>query len=148
MNTVKVTRAKSNDVKKMAEDVVFWCYNKLLPHHSTIHVDIDFKHIRQTGYDGLCEWQDTNVAPREFKITVHKGFGKKNIIQTIIHEMIHVKQYAKGELAERYRGGHTQYWNGVDHNETEYEDQPWEIEAHSLEDALYEEYINYINSYG
>jgi len=142
LNTVTINKAKSDKFEKLARDVVFWCYDKLLPYHSTIHVDINFKYIAQSGYAGLCEWVDTNVAPREFQITIDKSYGKKNLIQTIIHEMVHVKQYAKGELAERYRGGHTQLWKGIDHNHTAYDDQPWEIEAHTLQDTLYEEYIN------
>lgn len=142
MNSYLINGAKSEKFEALASDVICWCFNKLLPYHSTIHVDVHFKGIRKGGADGYCEWIDSNVAPREFKITVERSLGKENIIKTIIHEMVHVKQYAKGELAERYKDGHKQLWKAVDHSNTKYDDQPWEIEAHTLQDSLYEEYIN------
>jgi hypothetical protein len=51
--------------------------------------------------------------------------------------MVHVKQYAKGELKERYKYGHKQLWKGKDHSDTDYWDQPWEKEAYKLQDEMY-----------
>ena len=31
-------------------------------------------------------------------------------------------------------------WKGIDHSETDYSDQPWELEAHKMEEVLYREY--------
>ena len=47
-------------------------------------------------------------------------------------------QHVKGTLREK---GAKQYWKGVDHSETEYEDQPWEVEAKQMEGFLYEEFL-------
>jgi hypothetical protein len=52
-------------------------------------------------------------------------------METVAHEMVHVKQYAKGELTE-------QSWQGKLINpKQEYWDQPWEIEAHGREVGLF-----------
>ena len=59
--------------------------------------------------------------------------------QTLLHELWHVYQHVKGHLRDKYGKRH---WKGVDHSQTSYEDQPWEIEAHSMEEKLYREYIS------
>jgi hypothetical protein len=33
------------------------------------------------------------------------------------------------------------YWKGVDHTDTEYWDEPWEVEARQMEGFLYEEFL-------
>lgn len=128
--------------RDLAEDVAHWCLDRLLPNYRSITVDIVFRNLSYRDYVGLCEWMDTNVRPREFEISVERGFGKENVIKTVIHEMVHVKQYVKSELAERYKYGHQQLWKKQDYSDAGYDDQPWEIEAYKLQDILYDEYIN------
>lgn len=54
---------------------------------------------------------------------------------TLAHEMVHVKQLAKGKL-KNVRG--FSYWNGKKYsNRTKYLDQPWEIEAFSKQELLF-----------
>ena len=68
--------------------------------------------------------------PRDFKITINKNIGSKEIFRTLAHEMVHVKQFALGELAT-----HSNVWKGkfVD---VDYFYQPWEVEAYGLEVGL------------
>ena len=54
---------------------------------------------------------------------------------TLAHEMIHVKQIAKGKL-KTVRG--YRYWNGKRYGDKiKYLDQPWEIEAFSKQELLF-----------
>tara|TARA_B100002019_G_scaffold256244_1_gene239480 strand:- start:156 stop:365 length:210 start_codon:yes stop_codon:yes gene_type:complete len=57
--------------------------------------------------------------------------------QTLLHELWHVYQHVKGNLKDK-RG--KRLWKGIDHTETDYSDQPWEIEAQNMEKVLYEWY--------
>ena len=61
----------------------------------------------------------------------------RNILQlglTLAHEMVHVKQLAKGILKQK-RSGHT--WVGKMYGRnTPYLDQPWEIEAFSKQELI------------
>ena len=57
-------------------------------------------------------------------------------MSTLAHELVHVKQFARGELTENL-----QYWKGKDHSETEYWDQPWEKEARRLQIQLMTKYM-------
>ena len=57
------------------------------------------------------------------------------ILDTVCHEMIHVKQHATKKLIDRIRGGYKKLWKCRDgkyrnYLETAYDKQPWEIEAH------------------
>ena len=56
------------------------------------------------------------------------------MIRTLSHELIHVKQILTGAL---YLTDDDFYWLGEKIN-VEYEDQPWELEAHTNEDLVYE----------
>ena len=74
---------------------------------------------------GLCE----SVDERNFKIDVAL-FG--NWLSTLAHEMVHVKQFAKGELDPAMTRWKSNRY--VDH--IEYWDQPWEKEARRLQNKL------------
>jgi hypothetical protein len=54
---------------------------------------------------------------------------------TLAHEMVHVKQLAKGKL-KTIKG--ISYWNGKRYSKrTKYLDQPWEIEAFSKQELIF-----------
>jgi len=88
--------------------------------------------------------------PRDFKITLdHHRMEKDDynrsledtewghrVLRTLAHELVHVKQYIRGELTWRDRG---LLWKGVNLNPDnllEYYDLPYEIEAHGREYGL------------
>lgn len=60
------------------------------------------------------------------------------MISTIAHEMIHVKQYAKGQLKARLKSNNkTEFkWLGKVYKEKNYYDNPWEIDAFRNEKLL------------
>lgn len=70
---------------------------------------------------GLCEAENK----REFTIDVAL-YG--NWLTTLAHEMVHVKQFARGELNESLTR-----FKGKDYSNTKYWDQPWEVEARKLQ---------------
>lgn len=72
--------------------------------------------------------------PRSFVIEINKNDSEEEIINTLAHEMVHMKQYAYGQLNESMT-----LWRGreVDSDKIDYYDQPWEIEAMVLADMMY-----------
>lgn len=90
------------------------------------------------GENTTC-WEDDNVKPREFTINICSKMGYQNIFLTLAHEMVHVKQYAMGELRDVMRGPTPQRWLNapIDSDNIEYWDLPWEIEAYGREKGLY-----------
>ncbi len=84
---------------------------------------------------GLC-WGDKNEGFVEIDIA-RKSDGDElsyeQIMQTLAHEMVHAKQYLRGEL-----NGWTNSWKGKKPRNYKYENAPWEREAYKLEKKLYE----------
>ena len=91
---------------------------------TNIHVKFHHKLFVENSSEGLCESIDT----RNFIVDVGL-YG--NWLTTLAHEMVHIKQFARGEL-----DCSLQHWKGRDHSDTEYWDQPWEKEARKLQNKM------------
>ena len=92
---------------------------------------------------GYCIWEDDNIKPREFNIEINNAITGADLDTTVLHEMVHVKQYAKNELRERFRRGYRKNWKGSKKNwgDIEYEKAPWEIEAYRMQEVLYKRWV-------
>lgn len=107
---------------------------KLLP-HVTVVIQMRTT-IKDLGNCTIAFYNDW-YKPREFEIQLRRRRSLKSTLQTLAHEFVHVKQFAKGEL----NCDHTK-WHGekIDSEVIDYNDLPWEIEACSLEAILYDMY--------
>lgn len=80
--------------------------------------------------------EDYNAShkARRFLIEIHPWIGAAGILETLAHEMVHIKQFAQGETNETLSK-----WKGIpiDANEMDYYYHPWELEAYSLETGLW-----------
>lgn len=83
--------------------------------------------------------EDYNKAgkPREFVLEIYRKQSENEILRTIAHEMVHVKQYAYGELDEE---GKRWMNREIDHDKIPYANRPWEIEAYSIGDLIYKDF--------
>jgi len=92
---------------------------------------------------GECIWQDgDHIRPRRFEMDLESSQGAASMIQTALHETVHVKQWAHGNLMERMRG-HKQLWlwNGVDRTDSDWNTAPWEVEARNMETELFNDFV-------
>lgn len=105
-----------------------------LSKHIVIELELK-KHFRDHGDCEVIEYNSQRKA-RTFKIRLRKKKSYKSFIKTLAHEMVHVKQFALGEMSEF----HDRWKDGVDHSDTSYHDLPWEIEARTMEHVLYDKY--------
>lgn len=112
---------------------------KQLKKHIIIHVKFR-KTMNCLGLTGVEDYNSSG-KPREFIVEINRDQSQEEIIKTIAHEMIHVRQYAMGQLNEQG----TQWCGKKLKRELEYHKQPWEIEAHDVSDILYEEYKEKMN---
>ena len=76
------------------------------------------------------------VDKREFEITLNRSLKGDDLIETICHEMVHVKQYARGQLKINADLDYRTY--------EEYENQWHEKEAFGMEKELAEGYKEYV----
>lgn len=72
---------------------------------------------------------------KNYRVDIMMNHNKYQILSTIAHEMVHVKQMSAGDLKIDNKKAR-KYWKGMDHSHTRYSDQPWEIEAFKQEKAL------------
>jgi hypothetical protein len=129
-----------NYSKKRCERIVNWFISKHLPKHKLEIV----VHHRGMMRDGVWGWvcpTDCNWRPRAFEIEMHNQMPPEHYAQTLLHELWHVYQHVKGVLKDKHG---KRLWRGIDYTETEYSEQPWEIQAHQMESVLYEEYLDYL----
>jgi hypothetical protein len=79
-----------------------------------------------------CVWEDEHRRGNEFTIQVEPKQKINLLLNSIAHELVHVKQWAKGEYYELVHKPKVYKFNGkeVDTSKVDYWDTPWEIEAH------------------
>jgi len=133
---------------KLCKEAVKWYGRYLLGdrlyHKVEILIEFDNSELNTNVY-GFCDWNDTNDRARDFTITVDPNLGKRNMLLVLAHEMVHIKQYAKGELKDYMRVNRVK-WKGKVYNDAkiDYWEQPWEIEAHGREKGLYYKFTDYM----
>jgi len=132
--------------RKMAYDAIDMCVNKFIPRlreKVTVRVVGVPDLLDNEGVYADCDIEDyaENPLPRSFLIRIDDNLPLETFISTLMHEMVHVKQYAKGEMKLLVRApGMTYRWKGerIQSKSKGYYDLPWEIEAHGREMGLFE----------
>jgi len=105
-----------------------------------ISVDIFYRKFDDRGE---CSCSVYTNAPRTFNIILDSETKWVDPLQTLAHEMVHVKQYARGELqcttkTSKWKG---KLWRKKSDQMDDYYDSPWEIEAFGREEGLYLRYL-------
>ena len=91
--------------REVAEKVVYWTAKKLGIHRMrTLYIQAVISKIKNA--DGYCSMEDDKK--RTFTIEVDKTLKLRQLIMTLIHEMVHVKQFVRNEMVDylingRYR---------------------------------------------
>jgi hypothetical protein len=83
-------------------------------------IEINFRRMSKDENYGYC----CDLDDGEFEIDIKRTLRLRDMLTTLAHELVHVKQYVKGEMPESISGG--DYW-----------DRPHEIEAHGRETGLF-----------
>jgi len=126
--------------KKYVESIVHFCINKFMPRMQNLDITVRLKDLKGKAY-GYClaiDDDDTRPdRPRTFEIEVHSKMRLRKLLETVAHEMVHVKQYAKSELYQGQRINKHRWQGKWMRNSLNYWDQPWEIEAHGRESGLF-----------
>jgi hypothetical protein len=105
-----------------------------------ITIKIDNEETNREKAYGLCSWTDQMHNPKRFSIILNDRVSKKVFKQTLLHELVHVKQYLLNELKDCYNGNVK--WKKKVYEDTqsyyEYIDLPWEKQAFSISEKLYQ----------
>jgi hypothetical protein len=128
--------------RKYILSAIEYCVNKLMPRMTNIDIYVKLKDIKDGEAMGYCLADpegdaERNDRPRVFELEIHKKLPLRKLLETICHEMVHVKQYARGELYEGSRVSKHRWQGKWIQEDPDYWDQPWEIEAMGREAGLF-----------
>lgn len=119
----------SNKTKRdIAYNVVHFMLQKLLPRLRNIEIEVKFSKMDDDAV-GYCMMLDNN---REYQLEISKDLNIKELVMTICHEMVHVKQYVRNEMKE----GQMVWKKKPIASDTKYYDLPWEKEAYAMQASL------------
>ena len=125
---IEVTGGKEYQ-RKRVQSIAEFCVETLMPRMRTLEVTITLK--KPKGAMGYCLELDNN---REFELEIDKTQPLRKLLETVAHEMVHVKQFARREL---HPANDTWYGKTYNPKKVSYWDLPWEIEAHGREVGLF-----------
>jgi uncharacterized ubiquitin-like protein YukD len=129
--------------RELIEDLCHYIVGKYLPRfHDKLTLNISIENVEEASAD--CIWSYTNYRPREFDIRVSNKLDIDDIILYVCHELVHVKQYVKGELYDYSRKKGSRWKNKYFVNaNTIYKTAPWEKDALKLDTIWAENYRNH-----
>lgn len=140
---IKIYGSGTKRLKTLARDAVKHAavnfFDKRILDNLEISIKFDNQLLATTGDVAQMEWMDNNVRARVFNLYVDGNLNNFLKILSLMHEMVHVKQYAKGELFQSLKDCNLHKWNRkewIDETKMSYWELPWEIEAHGREKGM------------
>ena len=138
-------RSHNKELSHAIESASFYYGTVLLGKRMVNNIELDIKLTKdlkkkEKAY-GYCHIVDDDLnKPRQFMIELDASMKHPfdQILTWLAHEMVHLKQFVRGELFD-YETGRVQ-WKTKSFGRVHYEDSPWEKEAYRLEDKLYEQF--------
>lgn len=143
---MRISGKVSDEIKYAAE---FFAGELIKDGRQRRHLNIDIEmDPTLDGWAGICVADEDRIKPKYFTIKLNPVSGD-NLIKSLAHEMVHIKQYVVGELYDMLDG--TILWKDeIFRGQVAYAGDietapPWEIEAYASEFDLYETYQALIN---
>jgi len=105
----------------------------LMPRKRNIDIRIKLVKDMLTKEHAHGECYDLDASEDHNYYTIRLDYGDHDVlINTLAHEMVHIKQFARRELRMLY-DGYCAKWKGEKYDEEcDYDLRPWEIEANAI----------------
>ena len=135
-------KGSDNKTRKLVKTATWWYAEKLMGKRliAGLEININLKKnlLDKDGHEGTAIWEDDSIRPKEFTISLDSTCAIRNILITLAHEMVHVKQWAKGEMYEYVERDMVRFNNTkFNMSNLDYWDYPWEIEAFGRQLGLF-----------
>jgi len=123
--------------REVASKVIHWTAKQLgINRLRTLYIQTVLTKIKNA--DGYCSMEDDKK--RTFTIEANKTLKLRQLIMTLIHEMVHVKQFARNEMTDYLVNGRYRWKSKTIPQNTPYDKMPWEREALRLQEKLTDEF--------
>jgi hypothetical protein len=125
---------KNDRIQSDIEKVVIHVSENLFDQMDHDMIFVAFELDNDLGVDGYCTQEDEH----DYTIQIQSDLKGEELLRTIIHELVHVWQYVVGYLKQEHIDGlgPRMIWMDEDMTSVEYNDRPWEKQAHEIEDEL------------
>ena len=129
--------------RKLVESATWFYAEKLMGKRlmGSLELTINLKKnlLSKEGNEGSAIWEDDGYRPKEFTIELDTTVKIRNLLITLAHEMVHIKQWARDEMYEYMNiAGMVRFKGEKVHMViTDYWDYPWEIEAYGKQLGLF-----------
>ena len=120
--------------KTICQTTTTWFLNKHLSEYEVGNLEVVHKGLKRDDSWGYCDPIEDG-----YRIELQSGMRKELYIKTLLHELIHVKQWVEGTL--HFKHGNKMYYKDIFVDKTDYHNQPHEIEAFELESIIYQNYL-------
>ena len=118
--------------RKQIENFVFDVLTHLMPRlKRDISIDVNVVTRCDNHHYALCLGDKDSAEIELARGSGDLTFTLDEIILNLAHELVHAKQFIRGELHPNLNR-----WKNLDYSKTLYSRQPWEKEAYLLEDKL------------
>ena len=135
---IKITGTHNMVHAKVLRSALQWYARDLLPKLTT-KIGIELNIVTNLVRDQQMDAAVTGLEERKFVMEVDADLDLDRTLEMLAHEMVHVKQFALGELVDN-PGGKTVKWQGKRvsvRDDDGYWTLPWEIEAYGRQPGLY-----------
>jgi len=127
-----IDKEKLDLIKSLGDFILNKFFTK--PKQNKLNIIVTFKKglFDKTNQYANCVWEDEHYRPFDFTIQIDPDQKIQLLLNSLAHELVHVKQWAKGEFYQLQRERSVYKFNGQrwDTSKVDYWDTPWEIEAH------------------
>ena len=132
MNDIEV-HGSFKSKRRLTEEVIHFCIQEMMPRMETLDIYVNLDKLPEA--DGYC----LAITNREFHLEIEKTLPEDDFITAVCHEMVHVKQFARGETKDVNL--FTKLWKGAEYLSAystidEYMKLPWEKEAYEMQEIL------------
>ena len=131
-NTNLIDKQHIKMMRSLSEFVINKFFTK--PKQDKLNILVSFEKdlFEKTNQYANCIWEDEHYRPFDFSIQIDPNQKIQLLLNSLAHELVHVKQWAKGEFYQLQRERSVYKFNGqkFDTTKIDYWDTPWEIEAH------------------
>lgn len=134
---IEVINVRNAERKQLIENCIKFYARELKITNSRAHLLV--KGVTGLDRENGAAAQLVVIVQGLMVLEVDSRLNGRELIDTLAHEMVHVKQHVRGQTrSENRRGRLIRYWMGreVDTRRVHYTDLPWELEAYGKEKIL------------
>ena len=138
-------RGCDTETKTKTKQATRWYLDHLLSKRLQSNLSISILYsdtlFKKQQIEGECIWNDDfdTRRPKKFTINIDNQVRLRSKLITLAHELVHLKQWMKGEMYEYVRDANRYKWKDtvIDTKGVDYYDLPWEVEAHGREIGMF-----------